>query len=103
MVYLQAEFIGDKTGLWKLPPFCLELLAAKSYFVSGLTENRTMSKQGGYCPEIKGPEDWDFWISMLKIWRESSQNSEVFLLSDSSRVQNELPSGIRKREYRFNE
>jgi len=23
-------------------------------------------KAGGYCDEILGREDWDFWISMLK-------------------------------------
>lgn len=67
VVYSQAEFIGDKTGLWKLPPFRLELLARKNLiFVSGLYRKSDYERTGGYCPEIKGPEDWDFWISMLK-------------------------------------
>ncbi len=67
VVYSQAEFIGDKTGLWKLPTFRLELLARKNLiFVSGLYRKSDYEKTGGYCPEIKGPEDWDFWISMLK-------------------------------------
>jgi len=67
VVYSQAEFIGDKTGLWKLPPFRRELLARKNLiFVSGLYRKSDYEETGGYCPEIKGPEDWDFWISMLK-------------------------------------
>ena len=67
VVYSQAEFIGDKTGLWKLPAFRLELLARKNLiFVSGLYRKSDYEQTGGYCPEIKGPEDWDFWISMLK-------------------------------------
>lgn len=67
VVYSKAEFFGDKTGKWKLPEFKLKLLARKNLiFVSGLYRKADYEKTDGYRPEIKGPEDWDFWISMLK-------------------------------------
>lgn len=67
VVTCEAEFFGDKTGQWKLPPFSLKLLARKN-----LMDNCAMYRKsdwehvGGYCDEILGREDWDFWISMLK-------------------------------------
>ena len=67
VVYSKAEFFGDKVGYWNLPEFKLKLLARKNLiFVSGLYRKADYEKTDGYRPEIKGPEDWDFWISMLK-------------------------------------
>jgi glycosyltransferase involved in cell wall biosynthesis len=67
VVYGQAEFIGDKTGKWKLPPFDRHLLARKNMlYVSGVFRRADFDKVGGYCEDIVGREDWDFWISLLK-------------------------------------
>jgi len=67
VVYCMAEFFGDKTGLFKLPAFKRKLLARKNLiFVSGLYRKSDYEKTDGYRSEIKGPEDWDFWISLLK-------------------------------------
>ncbi|MCE5332421.1 MAG: glycosyltransferase family 2 protein [Bacteroidales bacterium] len=67
VVYCLAEFFGNKTGHWKLPPFNRKLLARKNLiFVTALYRKSDYEKTDGYRPEIKGPEDWDFWISMLK-------------------------------------
>lgn len=78
VVYSKAEFFGDKKGIWKLPAFKLKLLARKNLiFVTGLYRKADYEKTDGYRPEIKGPEDWDFWISMLKNGGKVVQIPEV--------------------------
>ena len=67
IVTCNSIFFGDKQGPVNLPPFSLKLLARKN-----LMDNCAMYRKsdweiaGGYCPEIMGREDWDFWISLLK-------------------------------------
>jgi len=34
-------------------------------FVHGIFRKSDFDKTDGFCPEIKGPEDWDFWIRYL--------------------------------------
>lgn len=67
VVSSEAEFFGAKTGFWKLPAFSLKLLARKN-MINNCSMYRKIDweKAGGYCDEILGPEDWDFWISVLK-------------------------------------
>lgn len=78
VVYSKAEFFGDKVGYWNLSTFKLKLLARKNLiFVSGLYRKVDYEKTDGYRPEIKGPEDWDFWISMLKNGGKVVQIPEV--------------------------
>lgn len=67
VVTAEGEFFGDKTGRRKLPDFDLQLLARKNILhVTALYRKSDWQEAGGYCPEMKGREDWDFWISMLK-------------------------------------
>ena len=67
VVNSEAEFIGGKTGHWKLPEFSLKLLARKNMIDNcAMYRKIDWEKAGGYCEEILGPEDWDFWISILK-------------------------------------
>lgn len=67
MVYARAEFFGDRTGEWRLPPFSLRLLARKNMLDTfGLYRKTDWERVGGYCREIVAREDWDFWISVLK-------------------------------------
>lgn len=62
-----GEFIGDRQGKWNLKPFSRKLLARKNMlYISGIFRKSDFEKTDGFCPEIKGPEDWDFWISLLK-------------------------------------
>ncbi|MFC3198573.1 glycosyltransferase family 2 protein [Parapedobacter deserti] len=67
VVTAEGEFFGDKTGARKLPRFDINLLARRNVLhVSALYRKVDWLAAGGYCPEMKGREDWDFWISMLK-------------------------------------
>ena len=62
-----ADFFGDRSGPWKLPPFSLRLLARKNILsASALYRREDWVRAGGYCEEIVAREDWEFWISVLK-------------------------------------
>lgn len=67
MVNGLGEFFGDRQGHWNLKPFSRRLLARKNMlYISGIFRKADFDKTDGFCPDIKGPEDWDFWISLLK-------------------------------------
>ena len=62
-----SDFFGEKTGIWKLPPFSLKLLARKNIMDNcALYRKADWERVGGYCPQIVTREDWAFWISILK-------------------------------------
>lgn len=68
VVYCRAEYIGRKTGLWKLKNFSLKKLATNNMIFScAMFRKDDWRNVGGYSAElIGGWEDWEFWISMLK-------------------------------------
>lgn len=67
LVSSEAEYIGDKSGRWKFEQFSINLLCRRN-----LVDNCSMYRKsdwesvGGYCNEILGREDWDFWLSLFK-------------------------------------
>lgn len=62
-----AEFFGERTGRWNLPPFNLKTEAHKNILdTCALYRRADYDKTDGYCAEIIAREDWEFWISMLK-------------------------------------
>lgn len=67
VVTSHGEFFGNRTGVWILPPFDRHLLAIRNLIsVCAMYRKSDWERVGGYCTYIKGLEDWDFWISMLK-------------------------------------
>ena len=63
----RAEYIGDRSGEWKLPPFSLHLLARRNMIdTCALYRKADWERIGGYCEEIIAREDWEFWIALLK-------------------------------------
>lgn len=67
IVYPRAEFMGDRTGEWKLPPFSINLLARKNMIDNcALYRKSDWMRVGGYFTDIPTREDWEFWISILK-------------------------------------
>lgn len=63
----RAEFFGERTGEWRLPPFSLSLLARKNMMdTCALYRRSDWERVGGYCEEIIAREDWEFWISVLQ-------------------------------------
>jgi glycosyltransferase involved in cell wall biosynthesis len=67
VVTCKSVFFGDRTGEWKLRPFSLKLLARKNMMdTCAMYRKSDWQSINGYCEYIKGREDWDFWISLLK-------------------------------------
>lgn len=63
----RADFFGERTGEWKLPPFSLHLLARKNIMdTCALYRKVEWERVGGYCESIIAREDWEFWIAVLK-------------------------------------
>ena len=63
----RADFMGDRSGEWVLPPFNLHLLARKNIMdTCAMYRKEDWTRVGGYCNEILTREDWDFWTSVLK-------------------------------------
>lgn len=63
----RADFFGERTGEWKLPPFSLHLLARKNIMdTCALYRKKEWERVGGYCETIIAREDWEFWIAVLK-------------------------------------
>lgn len=92
VVYGDAMFFGEKNGLWRLPKFDINLLARRNIiYSSGIYRRADFDKTGGYCEDIEGMEDWDFWISMMKNGGDISYLEEVVffyrIISNSKRSQ----------------
>ena len=68
LVYCHAEKFGDERGKLELPPFSLQALSRVNIvFCSALYRKEDWLRVGGYdCNMIKGLEDWEFWIAILK-------------------------------------
>lgn len=63
----RADFFGERTGEWVLPPFSLSLLARKNIMdTCALYRRADWQRAGGYCEELQAREDWEFWIAILK-------------------------------------
>ena len=99
MVNGLGEFFGDRQGKWNLKPFSRRLLARKNMlYVSGIFRKSDFDKTDGFCPEIKGPEDWDFWISLLKRDGEVVRIPSVCLYYRVHGNSKRLASKSRKKE-----
>jgi len=68
IVYCEAEFFGDRTGKWELPPFSLKTISRKNIiFACSFYRKKDWKKAGGYSEEMTwGWEDWEFWLSILE-------------------------------------
>lgn len=63
----KADLFGERTGIWKLKPFNIRLLARKNIFPPSCVFRRTdYERTTGFCKEIIAREDWEFWIQILK-------------------------------------
>lgn len=72
IVYCEAEYFGEKTGRWDLPPYSLEtMLRENQIFCSAFFRREDYEATLGYNPNMfHGWEDWDFWLSLLELGRK---------------------------------
>ena len=68
VVGCRAEFIGVRTGEWKLPTFSHALLARKNMIpITSLFRKADWQQVGGFCEQEIYREDWSFWISLMEL------------------------------------
>lgn len=66
LVYCKSRLFGDENGEWILPDYCYgELLWGNILFCSCIFKRKDYDKTSGYDSELRGLEDWDFWLSLL--------------------------------------
>ncbi len=71
IVYCDAEFFGDETGKWQLPPYNFPDILLDNYiFASAVFRKDDWHRAGGYNVNMKhGWEDHDFWLSIIELKR----------------------------------
>ncbi|MBA3992045.1 MAG: glycosyl transferase [Cyanobacteria bacterium DS2.3.42] len=71
IVYCDAEFFGDETGRWELPPYNFPDILLDNYiFASAVFRKDDWHRVGGYNVNMKhGWEDHDFWLSIIELKR----------------------------------
>lgn len=65
VVYSDAEYFGEKTGLWESGEFNLQRLMIENYIdACAIFRKATWEKMGGYDENmpVMGYEDWDLWL-----------------------------------------
>lgn len=105
LVYCKAEKFGKKNGPWILKPFSHKSLAENNMiFCSAFFRKSDWEKIGGYDTNmVKGLEDWEFWISLLKNGGEVKCIDEVgffYRIKNTSR-QSDLKSESNKELFNY--
>jgi glycosyltransferase involved in cell wall biosynthesis len=67
VVYGDAEYFGEKTGLWKVDEFDFTKMLVHNYIDACAIYKKILFEEvGGYDENMpyQGHEDWDFWVSL---------------------------------------
>jgi glycosyltransferase involved in cell wall biosynthesis len=94
VVYGDAALFGERNGLWRVPEFNLDELAAGNRIGTCAAFRRTVWEQcGGYDEDMEvGWQDWDYWLSVAETGCQFVHIPEVLL---DYRVQSEsMSSGL---------
>jgi glycosyltransferase involved in cell wall biosynthesis len=78
IVYCEAEFFGEESGRWELPPYRFpDILWGNLVFCSAFFRKADWAKTPGYQAISGGWEDYDFWLFIIELGREVVQIPEV--------------------------
>ncbi len=72
IVYSKAEFFGEASGEWELPPYRFpNILLGNVIFCSAFYRKGDWATVKGYNSNmVYGWEDYDFWLSLIELGRE---------------------------------
>lgn len=95
IVYGQAEFFGNASGIWELPDFKIESMVLENMIYSCAAFRKTdWEAVGGYDEQlIYGQEDWDFWLKILGIQRK------VFRIKGGTTFYYRIRTGSRSEKF----
>jgi glycosyltransferase involved in cell wall biosynthesis len=66
VVGCEVEMFGDSNKRIAYPPFSLQRLARQNMIAApSMFRRNDWQRTGGYCKDLKGREDWDFWLSVF--------------------------------------
>ncbi len=79
IVYCKAAFFGERTDEWNLPEYSFErILLENMIFCSAMFRRADAQHAGGYNVNMKiGYEDWDFWLSLIRLGRKVYRIPEI--------------------------
>lgn len=67
VVYGNAQYFGDKKGLWEVDDYKLEKMLVHNYIdACAIYKKKLWEEVGGYDENMphQGHEDWEFWIAL---------------------------------------
>jgi glycosyltransferase involved in cell wall biosynthesis len=72
IVYTDVELFGEEQGIWNVEPYSFpEILTSPQIVASSLFRKKHWESAGGYQKDmIYGWEDYDFWLSVIKLGAE---------------------------------
>jgi glycosyltransferase involved in cell wall biosynthesis len=79
LVYGEAEFFGERTGHWDLPPYRFpDILIVNCIFNTSLYRRADWEAVGGYKKNTThGMEDYNLWLSLIELGRKVVQVSGI--------------------------
>lgn len=90
VVYGDAEYFGEKIGLWKVEEYDLKKLLVHNYIdACAIYKKKFWEKVGGYDYNMphQGHEDWDFWIAFgilnVKFYHLNKVTFKYYVAKDS--------------------
>jgi glycosyltransferase involved in cell wall biosynthesis len=99
VVYGDAEYIGGRTGRWRVGPFEIDRLLESNYIdACGMFRRAVWEQNGGYDGTMpaQGAEDWDFWLGAYEHHWEFAYVPEVmfeYRVADGSMLDRLRPFG----------
>ena len=79
IIYCEAEYFGEKSGIWKMKAFTIDQIAIKNIiFCTAFFKKSSWKIVDGYDTKlIYGWEDWEFWIKILQ------NNGKVYKINET--------------------
>lgn len=92
VIYGDAEYFGEKTGIWKVEEYKIEKILIHNYIdACAIYKKELWEKVGGYDQNMpyQGHEDWEFWLALGLIDTKFHHLKEVtfkYYVSKSSMI-----------------
>ena len=102
IVHSEVQLFGARSGRFELPPYSLAAMLKDNVIHStAFFRKEDWTAVGGYSDElIHGPEDYDFWLSIIELGKGVYKIPEDLIFYRTYEKLNACRSGRRKRNRR---